>query len=90
MVDKSAYDVEKALAFRQEPYEVQFTDHDAMLYAIGIGFSRDPMNKAHFKYTYENDGDFAAYPTNVVTICHRGPFAEGDFDIPGIPAFNPM
>ena len=25
-----------------------------------------------------------------MTICHRGPFADGDFDIPGMPSFNPM
>lgn len=23
-------------------------------------------------------------------VCHRGPFAGGDFDVPGIPPFNPM
>jgi len=69
---------------------VEFKEGDAILYALGIGFSRDPMNKSDFKYTYENADDFAAYPTNVVTICHRGPFADGDFDVPGIPPFNPM
>lgn len=23
-------------------------------------------------------------------MCHRGPFAAGNFDIPGMPSFNPM
>jgi len=25
-----------------------------------------------------------------VTVAHRGPFADGDFSVPGVPAFNPM
>lgn len=48
------------------------------------------MNSGHFRYTYENADYFAPYPTNSLVVCHRGPFADGDFDIPGIPAFNPM
>jgi len=48
------------------------------------------MNKDHFKFTYENHEDFQSFPTNAVTICHRGPFADGDFDMPGMPSFNPM
>ena len=48
------------------------------------------MNKAHYKYTYENHEDFGTFPTNAVTICHKGPGSTGDFDIPGLPEFNPM
>lgn len=48
------------------------------------------MNKEDLKYTYENDADFRPYPTNVMTICQKGPFAEGNFDVDGIPSFNPM
>lgn len=48
------------------------------------------MNKKHYKFTYENAEGFQAFPTNAVTVCHRGPFADGDFDVPGMPAFNPM
>lgn len=48
------------------------------------------MNKEHLRYTYENADNFGAFPTNSLVVCHRGPFAAGDFDIPGIPQFNPM
>ena len=48
------------------------------------------MKKEDFKFTYENDAEFRPFPTNAVTVCHKGPFAEGNFDIEGIPAFNPM
>lgn len=66
------------------------SNNDVILYALGIGFSRDPMNKGELRYTYENADSFQAFPTNSLVACHRGPFADGDFDIPGIPPFNPM
>ena len=48
------------------------------------------MNDKHYKFTYENAEDFGAFPTQAVVVCHKGPFADGDFDVPGIPKFNPM
>ena len=84
------FDIKKALAFTQEPYEVSISMQDAILYSMGIGFQQDPMNADHYRYSYENADHFGAYPTNSLVVCHRGPFADGDFDVPGIPAFNPM
>ena len=48
------------------------------------------MNSNHFKFTYENADGFQAFPTNSLTLCHGGQFASGNFDIPGVPPFNPM
>lgn len=90
MVEENKVDVQKALSFKQEPYEVELTNNDAILYSLGIGFQADPLNRNHFKFTYENEDGFQAFPTNALTVCHRGPFADGDFDVPGIPPFNPM
>ena len=91
MVEKKPQvNIEEALKFRQKPYTVEFKNNDSILYSLGIGFQTDNMNKDHFKYTYENNEDFRSFPTNAVTICHRGPFADGDFNVPGMPAFNPM
>ena len=91
MADKKPeVDVKKALSFTQKPYEVELKSNDTILYALGVGFSQDAMNKDHLRFTYENADSFGAFPTNSVVVCHRGPFADGDFDIPGIPPFNPM
>jgi hypothetical protein len=90
MDNKPQFDIPKALAFKQQPYEVQLSNQDIILYALGIGFSHDAMNKDHLRYTYENADFFGAFPTNSLVACHRGPFSDGDFDIPGVPAFNPM
>ena len=87
---KEKPDVELALKFKQEPYSVTLTSQDVCLYSLGIGFLQDPSNEAHLRYTYENADKFAPFPTNSLVVCHRGPFADGNFDITGIPPFNPM
>ncbi|MBU6297702.1 MAG: MaoC family dehydratase N-terminal domain-containing protein [Alphaproteobacteria bacterium] len=33
----------------------RYTDREAILYALGVGFMRDPMNAQELKYVYEND-----------------------------------
>lgn len=35
--------------------EFTYTDRDTMLYALGVGMSRDPMDEDELRYTYEND-----------------------------------
>ena len=90
MVSKSGFDIAKALTFTQQPYAVQLSSQDVILYSLGIGFLQDPLNKDHMRFAYENADFFGAFPTNSLVVCHRGPFADGDFDIPGIPPFNPM
>lgn len=35
--------------------EFRYTDRDAMLYALGVGFGRDPMNTRELRFVYEND-----------------------------------
>ena len=69
-------------------YKVYLKNTDTMLYALSIGFQEDALNKSHFKFTYENDENFQAFPTNAVVINHR--FADKVFSIPGFPDFNPM
>jgi hypothetical protein len=32
----------------------RYTERDSMLYALGIGFGRDPMNEAELPFVYEN------------------------------------
>jgi peroxisomal enoyl-CoA hydratase 2 len=39
------------------------TVRDAIIYALGIGYSEDPLNKQHLNFTYENSEDFKICPT---------------------------
>ena len=40
------------------PYEFSYTERDLMLYALGIGFTREDLS-----YIYEGNKDFKAFPT---------------------------
>ena len=51
-------DVQKVLSTKFPSYDVKLTNTELILYALGIGFQQDPLNTDHFKFTYENDGDF--------------------------------
>jgi acyl dehydratase len=35
--------------------EFRYTDRETMLYALGVGFGRDPLNRQELKFVYEND-----------------------------------
>ena len=35
--------------------EFTYGDREAMLYALGVGMNRDPMNEDELRFTYEND-----------------------------------
>lgn len=44
----------------------RYTDRETMLYALGVGFGRDPMNEAELPYVYENG--LRAVPTMATVI----------------------
>ena len=46
------------------------------------------MNRDHFKFTYENEEGFTAFPT--MPVLTLGGAVDQLFSIPGMPAFNPM
>ncbi|MCE9524404.1 MAG: MaoC family dehydratase N-terminal domain-containing protein [Alphaproteobacteria bacterium] len=43
------------MSLKSDSDEFTYTDRDTMLYALGVGMSRDPMNEDELRYTYEND-----------------------------------
>ena len=46
-----------------ETTKSQITGRDAIIYALGIGQSEDPLNAKHLNFTYENSEDFKVCPT---------------------------
>lgn len=38
-------------------------ERDAILYALGIGFSKDPLKDDELQYTYERHENFKVFPT---------------------------
>ena len=59
-----------------------------MVYSLGIGFNRDPLNEEEFKFTYEMDDDFTTFPT--ISVLALKTFVLEMFDTPGFPQFNIM
>jgi acyl dehydratase len=48
----------------------RYTDRETMLYALGIGFGRDPMNEAELPFVYENG--LRTVPTMATVIAWGG------------------
>lgn len=52
------FDPTKVIGKVYSDYKVDLSHKDSILYALGIGFSKNPLNRAHQRYTYENDKNF--------------------------------
>ena len=42
------------MSLKSEGDVFTYTDRETMLYALGVGFGRDPMNEAELPFVYEN------------------------------------
>ncbi len=80
---------DKVVGFKSEMTEYTSTAKDSILYALGIGFSEQQLNKSHFKFTYEFDDNFTAFPSQSCVISLKDAI---DFigSCPGLPELNPM
>jgi hypothetical protein len=47
------FDLSKLIGYKYQKYFVTPTNRDLCLYALGIGFQKDPLNRDHLKFTYE-------------------------------------
>jgi acyl dehydratase len=61
---------DKVLNFPFEPIEQAYTGRDTMLYALGLGLSRDPLNRDELRFTFEKD--LQTLPTMPVVLCRPG------------------
>ena len=80
--------MKQVLSHKYPCYDVALSNKELMLYALSLGFNKDPLNREHFKFTYENDENFQAFFTMASVIAHRQ--SEQIMSIPGFPQFNPM
>jgi len=81
---------EQVIDFKIKDEETTLTSKDAVIYALGIGYSQDHLDESDLMFTYELDQDFRVFPTIGATFLEIekvfGPLAN----CPGIPKFNPM
>ncbi len=50
-----AISYDQIMQLKSVGHETRYGDRDVMLYALGVGFGRDPLNVKELKYVYEND-----------------------------------
>lgn len=62
-----ALNYDKVLNYRFEPVEQTYTPRDTMLYALGLGMSRDPVDPHQLRFTFERE--LEAIPTMSVVLC---------------------
>lgn len=63
--------VEQSLNVWTEPNAFTYDDKDVMLYALGIGYGRDPLNEAELKFVYEKD--LRVVPTAATVLAAANP-----------------
>ena len=63
-------DPQKVIGFETEEVKVLFNERDSILYSLGIGYSKDPLNAEELALTYELHDDFKVFPT-FATCAHR-------------------
>lgn len=54
---------EKCANYKGEESSTFVKNSEAILYALGVGCSRDPMNKDDLTFTYELNDNFQVLPT---------------------------
>lgn len=79
--------VELAMKHKFQAIPFNYTERDSILYALGVGEARDPLDDNSLRFTYENHPSFSALPTMGVLF----PFSIMSqlVSTPGL-SFNPM
>jgi len=65
-----AIDYEKLIALAIPDVRQTYTARDTMLYALGVGLGRDPMDRDQLRFIYEKD--LSALPTMAVVLASPG------------------
>ncbi|BCW90579.1 hypothetical protein sos41_37510 [Alphaproteobacteria bacterium SO-S41] len=71
------------MSLKSEGTETSYGDRETMLYALGIGFGRDPMNEAELPFVYEgvNDPNYLKTVPTMATVLQWGGGAMRDSGI---------
>jgi acyl dehydratase len=63
-----AINYEQMMQSKSEGLEAHYGDREVMLYALGIGFQRDPMNERELPFSYEARNELQVVPTFATVI----------------------
>jgi hypothetical protein len=73
-----AINYDKLMSLKAEGQEFSYGDRETMLYALGIGFGRDPLDENELPFVYEKN--LKTVPT-LATVIAWGAGAIGDSGI---------
>lgn len=78
-----AINYEHIMSLKSEGTETSYTDRETMLYALGIGFGRDPFNEDELHFVYEgvNDPKYLKTVPTMATVLQWGGGAMRDSGI---------
>jgi 3-hydroxyacyl-CoA dehydrogenase/3a,7a,12a-trihydroxy-5b-cholest-24-enoyl-CoA hydratase len=86
MMNDDYIDVEQVLGAELDPTTFMYNDRDVILYALGVGAAKDPLDPQELAFTYEG-GAFKTLPTFAVTF--PAGMSLRLVTLPGL-KFNPM
>lgn len=82
-------DPEKLIGSKWPVSNTKLTIDKALIYAVGVGASSNPLDEDDLKFTYEGDEDFKPLPT-VATVLHGAADIYMPLvDSPEVPVFDP-
>ncbi|PHJ23743.1 family domain-containing protein [Cystoisospora suis] len=85
---------EKCIGFVMGEARTSYTPRDSILYALGVGCSKNPLDEEDLSFTYERyEGDRGAFqilPSFATTFPPFDLIFNGLHTCPGFPEFNPM
>ena len=67
-------DYDEMMQMKAEGLESSYNDKDAILYALGVGFMRDPLDEKELPFVYENE--LKVVPT-FASVIPRGTYSDG-------------
>ena len=78
---------DQVVGFKPPALSYSYTDHEVILYALGVGAAVDPLDDSELRFVYENHSDFCSLPT--FGVIPAFPALGQIMATPGL-SFNPM
>ena len=80
--------IHQTIGFKLPDNTYTFKNNQTVLYALGIGFSSDPLLLKDLDFTYEISENFKVFPTFATSFLDISYVHEAMLTCPGLPEFN--
>ena len=66
-----AINYEEIMSLEEKNLELSYSQRDSIIYSLGIGLGKDPMDTTELKYVYENG--LIAFPSMATNFQYKSP-----------------